>query len=312
MTIQPQQMPAGTDADDTGFNNAFSEFAATGGNGADATVTSSPVADANQQVSAGVEEHAQENTPENGNKSIDAGHETSSALDWASVPPEFRAAFEAARKDADAGQQYRRSNEGRVTAFQSKIARLNDELAALRAANGSASQTVSQPISNAQLSDVNAVVKDFPELAPLAKVVEGIAAHQQRANDRFARMDQQQQEAALHSNAAELTKLHPDWQQVTASSEFAQWFQDSPDFIQQVLRQNGDGIRDVNSAAYVVGLFKSQTQPPAAAPSQNNTAILRSAQQSGAVSVSSNNRGGASGPPNDYDGAFAHFAARAS
>lgn len=247
----------------------------------------------------------------NGNEVSPAGQNAQSDLDWAAVSPQYRAAFEAARKAAEDGEQYRRSNEGRLTAHQTKVQKLEAELAALRAANGNADPArATQSNPDAILTQVRAVTKDYPELAPIAEAVQALAESTKAANARFANMDAHAQQAALDRNAAELERLHPGWERDLATPAFAQWFQNSPEFVRRAVEQNGDGIRDLNSAAYIVGLYKSQsgaTQAPA--QSVNPMADRRKQQLAGATSVNAGNRGAAEGPPiDDFDANFDHFA----
>lgn len=245
----------------------------------------------------------------NGNEVVSAGQDAQSSLDWSKVSPEFRAAFEAARKQADEGLQYRRSNEGRVTAYQRRYENAERELAAFRAATAA---PVSRGIDpDAALAKVRAVTQDYPELAPIAEAVQAIAERNRAAETRFAQMDAMQQQAALDNNAAALDQIHPGWDRDLASPAFQQWFQSAPDFIQQAVRQNGDGIRDVNAAAYIVSMFKAQTGPTQAAPIHNPTANRRQQQLAGATSVRAGGRGAADGPPvDDFDANWEHFARR--
>lgn len=301
-----------TGSGDAGFDDAFSEFSK---GAADRQVGQPDTAQTPQQAPR--PEAGQPATDDNpgapavdGSQVVDAGQNTHVEIDWSAVPPQYRAAFEAAQKQAEAGEQYRRSNEGRLTAHQMKIDRMEAELAALRAANGNADPNrASRANPDAIVTQVKAVTKDYPELAPFAEAVQALAESNRQAESRFAAMDAQTQQAALDRNAAELEKMHPGWLNDLSTPAFKQWFEAAPEFIQQAVRQNGDGIRDLNSAAYIVGLFKAQTAATQAPATPSNNAILRQQQQAGSAGVSATGRGGPSGPPNDFEAAFAHYAA---
>lgn len=252
---------------------------------------------------------------QNGTEVNSSGHNAQSEIDWSAFPEPVRAAYEAARKSADEGAQYRRSNEGRLTAHQAKIQKLERELAAFKAANGNPVDDRNGGVNaDAIISETRALTRDFPELGPMVKAVEVLAESNKAAHQRFASMDLEAQQAALHRNAAELDKIHPGWTRDLASPAFREWFESAPEFIQQAIRENGDGIRDVKAASYMIGLFKSQTAPQQpVAPQINQMTDRRKQQLAGATNVSAGNRGAADGPPvDDFDANWDHFARRSS
>lgn len=224
---------------------------------------------------------------------------------WANATPEQRAAYEATERKARELEQQRRSDEGRVAAFQRKYEELRK-------------QTSTQPPAKRQSAAeaLEALRNDYPELAePLAKALEPFEqALTQQDADRNARREADAAEVTDHIRA-ETQRLEQKHQGYEAflrqnGAAFREWVEDQPRRIRDAAYRNAEVILDAQAADEVLTLFKAHIAgPPNGAASgapatQHNAAPLndrRQRQMGATVSVRGSRRPALSGVPEDGD-----------
>lgn len=251
--------------------------------------------DTNPGSDAGGEQQGQEQTPDI----------------WANAPAEARAAYEAAQRDLVALQHYKRSNEGRVAAFQRRIAEL--EQAAPKPAQGQQQTGAENAPAYLQSEEFKRFQEDYPEVAgPIAAILQAQAQQIENLNQTFSGLSQEQQERVLAEQETLLAGQHPDWLEVTSSPSFGEWVAKQPRFVQEGIVRNGHGIVDGDEAARILSLYKADTgatQLPATG-GKSTIEARRKRQLQSATSVPSRGPGAASGPPDDFEAAFNHYATR--
>lgn len=197
---------------------------------------------------------------------------------WSGASAEQRAAFEAARDEARRGEQYRRSNEGRITAYQRQIA-------ALKAAQASGAQQGESSIAQKQDDGNNAgegflnsekwknFSDEYPEVAnPLGDIIDGLQSHTSRLESELSAILADRRQAELNNQAALLAGEYPDWQEVVAAPGFVAWLEQQPRHIQEAAQRNADEIVDAYEAADVVGRFRGYRTSRGENTAQGDTA----------------------------------------
>jgi len=176
---------------------------------------------------------------------------------WAGASEAQRAAFTAAQARAEALEQRIRSDEGRVRAYQQQVEDLKRKSAAPAA--GTPKDDGLQKIAEDYPEIVNPIMERFAELeGALSGMTEG-----QRAAA---------EAAALASNEAALTEIHPDWLTLRADPRLAAWIGTQPNYVREAAEMNGNAIVDVEAAADLVSRFK---QSIGAAPAGSTAANAR-------------------------------------
>jgi hypothetical protein len=248
---------------------------------------------------------------------------------WAAATPEQLTAWQAAQNAIKQHEQYRKSQEGRIAAFQRQI----DELRRAQAAapqGTTAAKAADQPQGAAAAQQEAALdafasdgwktlEEDYPEIAetvraivePLAKEVAPFKSHLQTVQE-----DRRQQELLREHNA--LTERMPDWLTTIQESrgDFGRWAETQPRYIRDAVERNKDAIVDADEAADIIGRYKQHrmasqtTQPPASAGSPATQPVLpdrRARQLQSSASVQSKAPPVAVGIPDDPEGAWEAF-----
>ena len=213
------------------------------------------------------------------------------------------------------------SQRGRLGAYQRQINELQRKMQeAEKSASGSDDSDAEKRQAAADaagVEDWEALKSEFPEVAKALDARLRSEAQQREADrQRQAQLEQQiaelqsavepmQQQAEAQQLAREeeaLTQRHPDWREVVATPEFAEWLERQPERL-RVLVQSTDAAE----AAALVDLYKSQL-PPAQTQQERND----KRQERLAAAQSIPRRGGVqkSGVPEDFEAAFDHYAER--
>jgi len=126
--------------------------------------------------------------------------------------------------------------------------------------------------------EVEAWAKQYPDVAG---IVEAIA--EKKANERAAELDGRLAEIeAMRTNAkrekaeAELSKLHPDFEDIRADDAFHDWASSQPKVVQDALYENAE---DAKSVARVIDLYKSDkgiTTKKTSAPDKGAASSVKS------------------------------------
>lgn len=98
--------------------------------------------------------------------------------------------------------------------------------------------------------------REFPDVA---KIVETIAMKKAKEiskslEERLAKLDEREAETARQKAEAELMRMHPDFDTIREQSEFHDWVESQPKWVQQALYENE---ADAVSAARAIDLYKA-------------------------------------------------------
>ncbi len=304
------------DGDDTAeFDQSFDAFA--GGE----TPPADPLPDPPAQSAAPSAEPA---GPDETGSSQAAGAEQKPEADiWANATPEQKAAFEAAAADAHRWQ----SDQGRAAGDARRIAQLEASTAAQKPA---AVQDDGGLVGVLKSDDWKSVESELPELAaPLKKILESFQTENTALRTELGTFSVERRNQVADAQVRIVLAEHSDWESVTDDPTFVPWVGAQPAFIQQMFNRNAEQVVDGLEAAHVVSLFKasdgyvppvpvnpepgSQTNSPATtdksgAPNKRDRDSQRRLE--GNVSVPSKGPGAPSGPPDEFDTAFDHYAAQ--
>lgn len=227
---------------------------------------------------------------------------------WAQVPAELKAQYEQTLKERDEARHKAQSDASRVAALSRKINTLQSSAPAPLA---TPEPSEAQKALDQKIVDLR---KEYPEVAePLIEMIQAQRDELGTVKQQLTALTDDQQAAYIAQEQQSLEAIHPDWRQVAAQKDFAEWLQVQPANIQRLAQSY-----DAHETGVALTLFKAemmvptgQTQeaPPAPTPTATATDAKRSQQLEGGRDVPSRPAPATSGPPEDFDAAFQHFAA---
>jgi hypothetical protein len=242
--------PSDKDRDDAGFKDE----ADAGEQGTDGAATAEGGTAANADTKA--------DKAASGAKAPDAGKPAAKdqADVWASAPPELRTAHEAVQTEFT---QYKRSNEGRIAAFQRRTTELESRLGAQQNVSREASGGAGgKPKDSAFLASEG--WKKFKEeygevAAPLEGVIGEMQTEIERLKGGFTAIDTDRRDTALSKNEAIVADKHSDWQVVVDQNHeaFVEWVNQQPRMYREAVVRNQTQIVDPAEVIKIVGDFKA-------------------------------------------------------
>lgn len=213
------------------------------------------------------------------------------------------------QQERDSLLQYKRSNEGRVSALQQKINSLEQQLTA-------PPKTTEPPPVNTKVTPEqwDEFEEEYPEIAKainarmttmeqsLSHTVEGqigqvVQPLQNAERDRF-----------LQSQMAALDAAYPDWQEIVRGEPFTQWLSAQPTAVQKFMESE-----DARDASFLLDTYEhSKPQPERVAavadPKVTEIQAQREKRLKESQGIKSRPTAGATGGlPDDFDSAFDHF-----
>ncbi|WP_042700713.1 hypothetical protein [Azospirillum sp. B506] len=321
---------ATTGAEEASFEQAFAEFAGTTDTAADvgavaqqelSATTDAVSTDGGQQPGATAGASGTERGETTQATQPQGGGQVATDDIWSTASEQQRAAYQAAQQQLQRLDHDSRSNRGRVSVLQKENDTLKKQLAAFTKAAGSTGQD-----QDATDADIRRLQEEYPEVA--RPVLAKLSSLQTQLSQALTRLDQRdsteahaQREQALDREEQALTQMHPDWMQVTGNPAFGKWLETQPRYVVEAIQRNGEAIQDAAEAGDIITRFKAHQGMGAAtaAPSASgatatgapaNLAARRQRQLESGAAVTSRGAGPAGGPPDDYDAAFAYYAAK--
>jgi len=314
------------------FEAAFEEYGS-----ADAPEGEPAGQDAESSQDAGSDQGASQSTSE---PAQDAGpdatqnnqpSQTTAEDIWANATEEQRAAYRAAQEQLRQLDHADRSNRGRIAALQRQINQLSgqmtDDHAEKKWSSGSGKQKGGQSQKTPdtfETEDWQKLKEEYSEvLGPVEQAfrsrdeqLQQLMERVQTFDQKFQGLDQAPQDAYMAGQEQALAEKHPDWEQITASRDFMQWYERAPEPVRAAINQNAEGIVNAQNAAFALDLFKQQTskqpsqntQQPSNPGGQDRTRSRRQRQLQAAPSVSGKGPGAATNTPDDFESAFEHYA----
>lgn len=325
----PKETPAADadaalDAADTDSDAIWAEFAAA----ESPAIVAAPAED--DKAAGEWDEGVEQEPPAEGQEQAEAGDQVEQPDPWANATPEQLSAWQQAQDAIKSNEQYRRSQEGRIAAFQRQIDDLKRAQDAAAPQGKAADQAAAKPNGAAAEAHQEAqdafasdgwktLAEEYPEIAqavravvdPLAKEVAPFKAH-------IAAVQEDRQRQAADRELHALTERMPDWNEVIVSNKpaFTRWMNEQPRYVYEGFERNKNAIVDADEAADIIGRFKQHltngnaTQPPATAGSPATQPVLadrRKRQMQSSASVQSKAPPVAVGIPDDPQGAWDAF-----
>lgn len=235
---------------------------------------------------------------------------------WTTADPRLKAAYDAALTENKQWSHRYNSDVGRLSAYQRQIEQLKSDLAGSKTtvAATEAAQDAAELLDD---PDFKELLAEYPEVGkPISKVVSALQAKADALARELAEISGERREQQFAKEEEKLTDVHPDWRQATASPQFLQWYRTAPPGIRADVERHGQNIRDAHEVARLLNVFKAetgwgQTQRPAT-QGVTNLSAKRARQLTAAAAPAGRGMGAASGAPDDFDAAFAHFARKNS
>jgi hypothetical protein len=312
ITNQQSQKPSGDDS--SAFEASFAEFAS------DAKAPAADAADAGQtDPNAGtkVETPPAPAQPGAGTEiaADDAKAPSTEAAPtdiWATADPTYRAAYEAAQRDA----------EHKLSSEKGRVAALQRQLHGLRQQGGGAQQQEQTPSGLKDLletDDIKRFREEYGEVAaPVLKILEAQQAALDRITGSVKQVDQDRNDAFLNSQLDAYAAEHPDWASFAVDDRFRPWLQRQPRHIQEAATRNAQEIVDAAEASDVLSRFKlahgisGQQQPQQQEPLPPPTADARRQKQlEASADVRTKGPEAAAGVPDEFGSAFVAYSQQA-
>jgi hypothetical protein len=104
--------------------------------------------------------------------------------------------------------------------------------------------------------DIEKWAADYPDVAQIVETIAMKKAKEQslELEERVKAIDEMQLSAVKEKAEAELTRLHPDFNEIRDSDDFHEWADEQPKWVQEALYENDN---DARSAARAIDLYKS-------------------------------------------------------
>ena len=213
------------------------------------------------------------------------------------------------QQERDSLLQYKRSNEGRVSALQQKINSLEQQLVA-------PPKPTEPPPANTDVTPEqwSNFEEEYPEIAKainarmttmeqsVSRTVEG------QIGQVVQPLQNAERERFLQSQVAALDAAYPDWQEIVRSEPFTQWLSAQPTAVQKFMESE-----DARDASFLLDTYEhSKPQPnrelAAADPKVAEIQAQREKKLKESQGIKSRPTPGATGGmPDDFDSAFDHF-----
>lgn len=218
------------------------------------------------------------------------------------------------------------SQRGRLGAYQRQINELQRQMQERQQAaqqapqtpehggQGSDEDTQRQDMAESMgMDDWDAFKEDFPDMA---KAFEARLAADRQERTQLERevaelrsavqpIQQQAQEQHLQAQEDALAARHPDWREVVAAPQFAEWLNQQPESLQRLTASD-----DAAEAAALLDMYQAQAGSQPGTDSRAATHDRRHQRLANAQGVSRRGAAPRSGAPDDFDAAFDHYAAK--
>ena len=222
------------------------------------------------------------------------------------------------RRQLSEANHRERSSAQRVSAFQRKFNEAEIEIASLRKRAEAAAPAAAPELQDDD--DASALLKEMPDLsraldrAVAKRVKESVDVVQQQVQQVEQGMQPLRQRAeqdAVRAEIAVVEKEFPGWRDTVFSPDFEQWIGAKP----SVIRQAYDQASSAADALEFLRMFDRERAKPATPAQDNAQAGSKQARLERAVGPQSKAVArpvGGLPAPDDFDGAFAYFAARSA
>ena len=217
-------------------------------------------------------------------------------------PDQETPSLDVLQKERDELLQYRRSNEGRVSALQQKINQLERQQP----------QPQTPPPANVAPEKWGEFEEEYPEIAQAINARMGAMQQTiaQQMDGRIGQavqpLQQSEHQRFLQSQYAALEAAHPDWQETVRSESFREWLSVQPQAVQGFMNSE-----DASDASYLLDTYKhSQPQQPEVTPDPKVAEIQAQREKKLKDSQGIKSRptpGATGGLPDDFDSAFDAF-----
>lgn len=237
---------------------------------------------------------------------------------WAHLPEEAKAELARLQKERDEAQHKAKSDANRVAALSRKLFALEAQRSAPPAPPQPEPESEAKKALDAKIAKLR---EDYGDVAtPLIELMEAqraeLSGKLTNVETVMSNLTEERAAAVIAAETQALEERHPDWREIAASPEFAEWKAVQPPNIQQLASS-----WDAREASVALTLFRTEraeatgqgpTQQQPETPQQPTpeaaaTDARRSQQLEGGAEVRSRPAPAASGPPEDFEAAFKFF-----
>lgn len=189
---------------------------------------------------------------------------------WATAPAELKAAHEAAQSRIKTLEKTDQSHRGRLSAQDRELTRLrNLGKTAQPAATVEKSATVADLLKDDP--DFQALQKDFPEVGkPIGAVLQRMVDRMTKAIEpvkaEVSGITAEREGRHLELQDEIVRTAHSDYDEITKSKDFHDWYQRAPAYVKAGIERNGKVIVDGQEVADIVSRFKGETGRGQASP----------------------------------------------
>lgn len=263
------------------------------------TAEAAPAADAKEQAddAADVDDEPQDTEEADADEAPAETEERQEPDIWANATPELKQAYESLRAELEQTKQSDRSQRGRVSALQRQI----NELMASQAAPKNAAED-----DGYNDEELARIVEEYPEVAkPITKKFDALETEIDRLKNELAYFAQKDQAETVNQELQQLSSVHPDWQDIAHSQDYAEWLSSQAPGVQALNESYhaADAITLLNlyKAAKPGGGNAQHEQSALSRPSNNKLAEKRQRQLQSAAAAKTKGPGVKSGIPEDGD-----------
>lgn len=188
-------------------------------------------------------------------READPSHDEAPPDIWADAPDELRSAFDAERQRADQAEHARRSAEGRLNTAMHRLSRVTGTRERPRSGSPSDPADTDTPDASAALAQL---AEDYPEIAgPVSKVIEDLRSEVRTLRAQTDSLGQRHAAEVYGENERALEERHPDFENIGATPEFADWIAGQSGLVQAVYLENVEQIVSVDDVAYLLDKYKA-------------------------------------------------------
>jgi len=238
---------------------------------------------------------------------------------WATAPEELKTQHQSLRKEFDDLKHRVSSDEGRVRSYQQQAAAEKKRVQELEAKLAAREAAKKPSVDDAIATISEALADEDGKLSgPLKEVLTDISTRLSALDEQAAQRAAEDAETQrVEKEAAVIYERHPDADQIKLDPNFHTFVNapTTPEFVRRMYANNIEGLKDGAEVADLFDLYKQHVaakQPPAPEPEKPNPEDKKRALQKEGAKAPASGGGGSrpTGAPDDYDGAFDHFASK--
>lgn len=177
---------------------------------------------------------------------------------WATAPPALKAAYESERQARERWETTARGHARSASQAGRRIAELEATLP-----QGKGNEAPKGETDDERQARYAKLREDYPDsVAPVLDELETLRGELAKVTGAVSADWQQRSEADLLDQYALLDQRHPTWRQDVVSDSYVKWAEAQPKPVLDAISANATQLTDGVTAAWVIDLWKRDTQAP--------------------------------------------------